>query len=144
MLSDLRATDSSSAIGALAQVLAGEGCVPEAAAFTEAVMKRETVCSTVFPPCWALPHARIKAISRVTLALGRLQKPIKWGAEDLPVRLIFLFAVPENDTVTYMSIISALARLNADARATESLLNAADPLAVLAQVPLRRPRPSRS
>lgn len=101
-------------------------------AFRQVVLKRETELGTWVAPGWALPHARVQWLSKLTFAVGRATKPLIWGATTHPTSLVFLFAVPENDSHSYLSVLSGIARLSQQTELCRQLDTAKDAQAILA------------
>ena len=136
----LRGRDSAAVIGELGSRLQGEDRLNDPLSFYNAAMSREWLSSTAMAPGWALPHARMKGLPQLAFALGRSTEALNWpGAGGVAVRLVFLFAVPEADGASYLTLISGLAKLSRDPARCQSLLQAPDPQAifeVLQQVPL--------
>jgi mannitol/fructose-specific phosphotransferase system IIA component (Ntr-type) len=146
IVSQLRSRTAAGVIGELCATLEREGRVKDPLSFYNAVMSHEALSSTAISPGWALPHARVPGLERLSFALGRSAAPLDWlqhGGE--PVQLIFLFAVPETDGVSYLTLISGLAKLSQDPIRMERLLRAPDNqamLEVLKQIRLPQPRPA--
>ena len=136
----LRGREAAAVTTELCSVLQREGRIVNLQPFCQAVISRETLSSTAMPPGWALPHARLEGIPRLTLALGRTSEPLVWfGGER--VSMVFLFAVPEAQAASYLSLISGLARLSQDRLRLERLGEAPDNLGmfeVLQEIPLAR------
>ena len=89
-------------------------------------------------PGWAVPHARLAGIPRLSFALGRTAKPLAWFGGQ-PVHTVFLFAVPETEAAAYLNLISGLAKLSQDRLRREHLADASDSPAmfeVLQGIPL--------
>jgi mannitol/fructose-specific phosphotransferase system IIA component (Ntr-type) len=144
----LRGDDAPCVIQELSQALAREGRVPDFSAFCQAVLKRERLVNTNMEPAMAFPHARLSNLPELSFALGRSDSPLPWGATAPPnVRLIFLLAVPENESSQYLQLISGLARLSKEKSLVQALLGARDEtqiISTLQQMPLRtrsRPQP---
>lgn len=90
-----------------------------ARALFDGLMSRERLGSTGLGEGIAIPHCRI-ACSAPRAALLRLQTPIDFDAmDDEPVDLLFVLAVPPEETTTHLQTLAALARVfqNADYRA---------------------------
>lgn len=139
-------TDSAAeAVGELCSLLHREGCVNDSAAFADAVIHRERLCSTAIAPGWALPHARLSDVTELAFALARASQPLIWfGEKGIRPQIIFLFAVPEVQTKAYLTLLAAVARLNQNSSLAEEMLNAPDGnsiFRILQQVPLRRQAP---
>ena len=139
----LRGPGADSAIAELSEALESAGRVPDARTLVEAVHQREALSSTACSPGWAVPHARMPGLLHFSLAVGRSDVPLIWFGAAEPVRLVFLFAVPEVGSGIYLSAVSALARLSQDSGRAGQLLRARDRASIfnlLAEVPLRSPR----
>lgn len=141
MIPNLRNTGPEAVISELTLVLHQEGRLEKVDEFREAVMARELMSPTAIPLGWALPHARLGALPQLSFALGRSSHPVVWfGASRPAVRVIFLFAVPEAKSKTYLDVVSAVARLTRNEALVSRLECAPDALAmfrVLQQAPLR-------
>lgn len=137
--------DSRTASGAIAELCARlefEGRIHDALAFYDAVLSRETLCSTAAAPGWALPHARVRGLSQLSVALGLRAEPITWYSGEA-VQMVFLFAVPDDQAANHLRLISALARLSREPLQLERLLRSKDGesmLQVLQEIPLRQSR----
>jgi mannitol/fructose-specific phosphotransferase system IIA component (Ntr-type) len=142
----LRSPDTVTVLAELCASLGGAGRIEDPLAFYNSVLSHERLSSTAMPPGWALPHARIKNASRLSFALGRSATPLDWlEAGATAVRLVFLFAVPEDDAGSYMTLLAALAKLSQNQVRREALLHAPDSQSIfnlLQQVPLPEPGPA--
>src|SRR5882724_7195787 len=77
-----------------------------------AALQREERMSTAMEFGAAFPHVRSSACLRLQFAMGRAAEPFPWGGRGaLRVRFVFLNAVPENDAMGYLKLLSAMARL---------------------------------
>ncbi|MBX3389253.1 MAG: phosphoenolpyruvate--protein phosphotransferase [Phycisphaeraceae bacterium] len=78
----------------------------------EDVWAREAVYSTGLGFGFAVPHCRTKAVGSVSVAVGRLARPIEWGSNDgLPVRHVMMLAVPDGaDAKAHLQVLAKLAR----------------------------------
>lgn len=119
VLPELRATERFAAIRELCEV-AAEPAQLEAEALFEAVREREALMGTGTGREIAVPHARLPALRKPVLCVGRSRPGIAWDAPDgLPVHLAFLVLTPEKENGLQLQILAALAQamLAADARA---------------------------
>jgi mannitol/fructose-specific phosphotransferase system IIA component (Ntr-type) len=132
ILAELKSSKPEEIVAELAATLGFEGKPDFTAKFCEMVIKHEEISATVFSPGLALPHARVNVVQVLTMAVGRSSNPLAWFAsgED-PVRLIFLFAVPENQAQDYLDVISAVARMSQDPSCIPALLQAQSGPAIL-------------
>ena len=127
----LDSADDCRAIAELSQLLQNERRISNSADLIKAVISRELLCSTAVAPGWALPHGRLSDVPQLCFALGRCRSPIKWFGSREPVRLVFLFVVPENAGAAYLSVVSGLARLGQDSARAGQLLRAPDSQSIL-------------
>lgn len=108
-----------------------------------AALQREEQMSTAMEFGAAFPHVRSSACLRLQFAMGRAAHPFPWGGRGaMPVRFVFLNAVPESDAMGYLKLLSAMARLGKDHTLLEQLRTAAsarDILELFARIPLRKP-----
>jgi PTS system fructose-specific IIA component len=73
-----------------------------------------------------IPHARSAHVSEPSLAFGRTDAGVDFGAEDGPAHLIFLIAAPSGGGSDHMTILAALARRLVHASFREALTEVAD------------------
>ena len=137
----LRGQDATSVIQELGETLAREAREPDLQSFQQAVLKREHLGGTSMEAGMAFPHARLAELKELSFALGRSDVLLSWNINEVPsVRLVFLIAVPANDSARYLSLISGLARLAKDRPLVERILTAHDAaqiFEILRQVNLR-------
>jgi mannitol/fructose-specific phosphotransferase system IIA component (Ntr-type) len=127
----LRSLEPAAAISELCATLCQDNRIKEAFPFFNAVISHEMASSTATPEGWALPHARLHGIPRLSFALGRSAAPMKWFGDTVHrVKLVFLVAVPETDGASYLTLISGLAKLSQHPLRVESLLQAPDSKAI--------------
>jgi nitrogen PTS system EIIA component len=140
----LRSHDAAGATAELCSLLYRSGRIDDLLPFYHAVISHEAVSSTFMPPGWALPHARLGGIQRLSFALGRTAEPMPWF-DGKPVSLIFLFAVPEDEAAAYLNLLAGLAGLSQNRPRLGHLANAPHSEAMfklLQEVPLPRAVPS--
>src|ERR1035437_5389413 len=91
------------------------------------VLAREHGGNTGLGKGWACPHARIPGEGEMMCAIGWSPNGIDYGAPDgLPVRLVLMYLIPENQKNTYLKEISSLAKALNNNQAFQSLGTAAD------------------
>jgi len=136
----LQAEDVRGILGALSDVLQRAGRVPEKSLLFDAALKREVLVSTDMAVGMAFPHARLTGLKQLSFALGRADKPLSWSTKSAqPVRLIFLLAVPENEAMQYLQLISGISRFAALPERVKEIHAAGDAAAmveVLRQIPV--------
>jgi mannitol/fructose-specific phosphotransferase system IIA component (Ntr-type) len=81
----------------------------------------------------ALPHARTNATEKLILSIIRTKEGIDFGSVDKePVKLIFTVASPENETNSYMEVMSSIARILSKEKNRRKLNEAKNPKEFLA------------
>lgn len=110
VLLGLPAQDRSEAIAALAGCLEAGDRLGDLDGFLADVHKREGQLATGLPGGVAIPHARSRHVTVPSVAFGRSEAGIDWGAEDGPARLLFLIAVPFGAPTDHLAILAKLAR----------------------------------
>ena len=90
---DLNAQTPEEVIRCLCRGLEKDGIVD--GQFQDIVLERERMTPTSFANALAIPHAFRAYASRSTIAVAQLVSPVRWGAFD--VRLVMLFAINEGD-----------------------------------------------
>ena len=124
---NLDAGDRAAATRMLAQRLAGAGRVSDLDGFLADVAAREQQMPTGLEGGIGIPHARSSHVSEPSLAFGRTEAGVDFGAEDGPAHLIFLIAAPSDGGADHMTILAALARRLVHASFREALTEVADP-----------------
>ena len=104
--------------------------VPDLPAGTDvagAVLIRERGGNTGIGKGWGCPHARIPGEGEMLCAVGWSPNGIDYGSSDgLPVRMVLMYLIPENQKNTYLKEISSLAKALNNNPAFQSLGTAAD------------------
>jgi len=144
LLPQAKGATAADVISELAEALERAGRLTDRASFLDAVLTREKMSPTCLPIGWATPHARLQHLPQLSFALARPTRPLPWiSSSKTLVQLIWLFAVPEQETRAYLTLIASVAKLSQDSLSVEQLLLAQDGQAmcdVLKEVQLRRPR----
>jgi fructose PTS system EIIA component len=112
MTVSLAATERREAIEELAKLLEADGRVTDVPTYVEAVWAREQETGgTGMESGIAIPHAKSPAVARASVAFGRSDTGVDFGAEDGSVAdLIFLIAAPEGADDLHVRVLSRLAR----------------------------------
>lgn len=122
----LDAADKQSAVRGLAQRLVDAGRVTDLDLFLKDVAAREEQMATGLEGGIGIPHCRSAAVTTPTLAFGRSEAGIDFGAPDGPAKLIFLIAAPEGGGSDHLKVLAALARRLVRAEFKQHLLDATD------------------
>jgi PTS system nitrogen regulatory IIA component len=140
----LEGGDPTSVIQELSRVLRRDGRIPDLLPFYHAALNREFLSSTATGSGLAFPHARVHGLDRISMAVGRCEVPMAWGARGNPaVRLVFLLAVPATESTEYLLLVSSLARLEREKLLLDRLQKASTPLEVLNLLKEIRVQPGR-
>jgi mannitol/fructose-specific phosphotransferase system IIA component (Ntr-type) len=131
IIPQLRSRSPAAVVGELCALLQREQRLGDALSFYNSVISHEYLAGTVTSPGWALPHARVPGLPGLSFALGRAPTPLGWfdHAGDR-IRLVFLIAVPENESGTYLALLSSLAKLSENKVMVEKLYGARDAIEV--------------
>lgn len=124
---DQHGGDQAAVVRSLAQRLADGGRVTDLDQFLSDVWQREGQMPTGLEGGVGIPHCRSAAVTAPTLAFGRSEAGVDFGAEDGPAQLIFLIAAPEGGDADHMSVLAALARRLVRAQFKQTLLESTDP-----------------
>lgn len=141
---DLRARDLPSIIHELSVALQEQARIPELLPFYHAALNREYLCCTALGNGLAFPHAAVIGLPELSFAFGKTCTPIPWGSGTCSaVRLVFLSAVPAEDSITYISLVSGFAQLSKNNEIVQQLMLGKTPEEVLAlfeQIKISSPR----
>ncbi len=110
----------------LGETLVASGRVTDLEGFLADVAAREQQMATGLPGGIGIPHCRSPHVSTPSLAFGRSENGIDWGAEDGPATLIFLIAAPEGGGQDHLAILAKLARKLMRAEFKDALRQAPD------------------
>lgn len=121
------ARDRAAAIHSMTVLLAGSGALDDADAFEQAVLAREAQTATDVGRGIAIPHAKCAAVRRPALAAITLKRPLPAAFDGVPVRLLFLIAMPEDAPETHVHVLAELASRLLDPAFSEALIYAETP-----------------
>jgi len=94
---------------------------------TVALLKRERLMSTALADGVAIPHARLRGLSRPIAAFGRSRTGIDWAAQDgAPTTLFVVLVVPDEAQSSHLKLLAAVSRLLHDPGCRARLLEARD------------------
>lgn len=132
----LAAADRDAVLRTFAERLAEQGLVPEADDLFEKLAEREQLGSTGIGSGVAIPHCKLKGLSRPVLSIGRVEGAgIDFGAVDgKPVRLFFLVVSPNDSPAEHLQVLAAISRWIKTNDNVEAMLEADDPQEVYRQL----------
>ncbi len=94
---------------------------------TAALLMRERLMGTALADGVAIPHARLRNVSRTIAAFGRSQAGIDWESHDgRPAHLIFALVVPDDAQSAHLKVLAAASRLLHDPACRTRLMQASD------------------
>jgi fructose PTS system EIIBC or EIIC component len=131
---DLTADTKGAAARSLAERMVRARRVTDLDGFLADVAAREAQMPTGLEGGIGIPHCRSEHVTEPTLAFGRSEAKVDFGAVDGPADLIFLIAAPAGADADHLSILSSLARRLMDTEFTGALRSADDPRAVAALI----------
>lgn len=120
----LSAQNKDEVIHKLATKMSDRGLLKDVNGFIDDVYLREAEGITGMGNGVAIPHGKSVEVKSACIAIGRIDTPIAWESyDDQPVRLFFLFAVPndKNGSITHLKLLSQIAGKLADEETLESL-----------------------
>lgn len=128
----LTAVDKSTALDAVAQLLAGADTGLDAATVAAGLAARERLGSTGLGDGIAIPHCRLKSARHIVGALITLTDPIEFEAmDDEPVDILFALIAPEDAAQSHLNTLAALAERFSQASFRQQLREAGDDAALL-------------
>lgn len=99
------ASTKDEAIAELVALHEKAGNLSDADAFRAAIDAREQLGSTAVSEGLAIPHAQSDAVAKPGLAAIVAPEGVDYGAEDGPVRLLFMIATPADGTTDRKSVV---------------------------------------
>lgn len=110
-LFELPEADKAHALQFLAHVIEAFPEIPPDTDVVGLVMRREEAIVTALGKGWACPHARVPFEEDLKCVIGWSPSGIEYGAPDgMPVRIIVMYLVPENQRNHYLREVSMLAK----------------------------------
>jgi mannitol/fructose-specific phosphotransferase system IIA component (Ntr-type) len=111
----------------MVNMLSESGCLLFPDRFAAAVKGREEIMSTGIGREVAIPHARDLTVSCLKIAVCLIRSPLEFvSMDDLPVRIVFMIAVPQNSNKEYMKILRSLSEYLRGDEARAELLSSQD------------------
>ena len=127
---DFRGGDKTHVLGELAQ-RAADALGIDAQIILKALKAREQLGSTGVGQGVAIPHARIKGLTRYFALFARLPVAVDFAAIDSkPVDLIFLLLMPENTGSDHLAALAAISRKLRDKTLAPRLRGADEAIAI--------------
>ena len=126
ILLDLEATSKKRLFEQVGQLFEDQAQIARSVVF-DSLFAREKLGSTGLGQGIAIPHGRIKGLSRALGAFVRPRQPIPFDAPDgKPVGQIFVLLVPEHATEEHLQLLSELAEMFSERGFRDQLAAASD------------------
>jgi mannitol/fructose-specific phosphotransferase system IIA component (Ntr-type) len=126
-LIELPDSDKFHALQFLAHIIEAIPSVPGGTDVAELVMAREKNTVTAIGKTFACPHARVPYDEELLCAVGWSPTGIDYGAPDnLPVHIVIMYLVPDNQRNQYLKEISLLAKALQSSNNTDAIKTAPD------------------
>ena len=126
ILLDLEATSKKRLFEQVGQLFEDQAQIARSVVF-DSLFAREKLGSTGLGQGIAIPHGRIKGLTRALGAFVRPRQPIPFDAPDgKPVGQIFVLLVPEHATEEHLQLLSELAEMFSERRFRDQLAAARD------------------
>lgn len=124
---DDKATQDES-MNLLIDQLYNSNVITDKAEFKKGILERESQSSTGIGMNIAIPHAKSQVVKEPKVSVLKVDQGVDWNSLDgTPAKLIFMIAVPSNDSGdTHLKILQKLSRKLMDDDYRNSLLNAKD------------------
>lgn len=124
----LDASDREEVLRELARRLREREVVSDERELYDRLLEREELGSTGIGAGVAIPHCKLKRLSKAVLAVGVSRRPIDFGAMDTqPVRLFFLVVSPTDEPAVHLQVLASLSRwIKADSHVAR-MLDLSDP-----------------
>ncbi len=111
-------------LDSICQLFYEKGVISSVSDYSAAMWTRENTMSTGIGKGIAIPHGRSGCVRDLRVALYILKTDLDFEAiDDQPVKIIFMMAVPENNTHQYMQLLGAISKTLRDDSVRVKLLN---------------------
>ncbi|MBC8144423.1 MAG: PTS sugar transporter subunit IIA [bacterium] len=129
---NMPATTKDEALMKLVDMLGASPNVLDLDKVRAAIVEREKIMSTGVGHGFAIPHAKVDALTDIVAAFATLQNPVDFQALDgQPVRIVFMLVGRETHVGTHLKLLSRVSRLMNNETFREQLLLAASPADVV-------------
>ena len=130
IFTDLQAADRSQVLHQLADQLARRGVVRNAEELFRELWDREQLGSTAVGGGAAIPHCKLKGLTKPVVALGLVPAGVDFGAADgQPAVLLFLVISPSESPAAHLQALALVSRWIKSGRYT-GILSLRDPQAI--------------
>ena len=119
---DLGAPSKEAAITEIVRRMKEGQAIRDEEAVLEEIFSRESRGGTSLGNGVAIPHARVKSIDRIVMAMAKLSDEVSFSAEDRqPVRIVFLLVTPLEKLNEYLKVLAGLSKFMKDRKLLKRL-----------------------
>ena len=119
---DLGAPSKEAAITEIVRRMKEGQAIQDEEAVLEEIFSRESRGGTSLGNGVAIPHARVKSIDRIVMAMAKLSDEVSFSAEDRqPVRIVFLLVTPLERLNEYLKVLAGLSKFMKDRKLLKRL-----------------------
>jgi fructose-specific phosphotransferase system IIA component len=119
------AIDKISLISEMVDFLYQNDIISDRKIFLDAIMERENIMSTGIGKMVGIPHAYSETVKKLAIALYILDNEIDFDSIDgLPVKAVFMIAVPIDMKKEYMNILAMISNFLTDEKNHANLISA--------------------
>ena len=125
VLPDLQGTTKPEILNELAQCFAAHHPAMKAAEIAAVLAERERLGSTAIGDGIAIPHGKVRGVTKILGAFGRHRAGVNFESLDGgPTRLFFVLVAPEDSTSLHLKALARVSRLFKDNAFRDKLLAA--------------------
>jgi len=122
---DLPAHSKEEAITQIVKCMKEKQAIQDESYLLEEIFNRESRGGTSLGNGVAIPHARLKSLDKIVIAMARLSTGISFCAEDRqPVRIVFIVITPMEKLGEYLKVLAGLAKFMKDKKLLKGLFAA--------------------
>lgn len=122
---DLHAHSKEEALAEIVKRMKENNAIKNESDLLQEINNRETQGSTSLGNGVAIPHARLKSLDKIVVAMARLSAGIDFGIEDHePVSLIFILITPTDRAGEYLKVLAKLSKFLKEKKLLKRLLAA--------------------
>ncbi len=122
---DLQAHSKEEAITETVRRMKESRAIQDESCLLEEIFSRESRGGTSLGNGVAIPHARVKSMNRIVIAMSRLATGVSFSAEDRqPVRIVFILITPLEKLNEYLKVLAGLSKFLKDKKLLKRLFAA--------------------
>ncbi len=119
---DLQADSKDDAIRKIVGRMKENHVIQDEESVLEEIFSRESRGGTSLGNGVAIPHARVKTVDRIVMAMARLSETLTFSADDRqPVRFVFVLVTPLEKLNEYLKVLAGLSKFLKDRKLLKRL-----------------------